>query len=107
MDTWVDPSRRSVTYASLLRSFSDSALRFDDEGLEICNTLYDNIYAPGESRDYEYYGIQMLHWVQIVSERLNTPVISFICDGDGTKSFNQFASLLIMYKVILSSLERV
>ena len=33
VDTWVDPSRRSVTYASLLRSFSDSVLRFDDEGL--------------------------------------------------------------------------
>ena len=84
VDTWVDPSRRSVTYASVLRSFSDSALRFDDEGLEICNTLYDHIYAPGESRDHEYYGIQMLQWVQTVSERLNTPVTSFICDGDAT-----------------------
>ena len=34
-DTWVDPSGRSVTCAPLLRSFSDSALRFDDEGLEL------------------------------------------------------------------------
>ena len=57
MDTWIDSSRRSVTNASLPRSFSDPALRFDDKGLEICNTLYDHIYAPGESRDHEYYGI--------------------------------------------------
>ena len=84
VDTWIDPSRRSVTYASLLRSFSDPALRFDEEELEICNTLYDHIYAPSESRDHEYDGIQMLQWAQTISERLNTPVVSFICDGDAT-----------------------
>ena len=84
VDTWIDPSRRSVTYASLLRSFSDPALRFNDKGLEIYNTLYDHIYAPSESRDHEYYGIQMLQWAQAISERLYTPVASFICDDDAT-----------------------
>ncbi|KAI6658160.1 hypothetical protein LOD99_11104 [Oopsacas minuta] len=69
VDTWIDPSRRSVTYASLLRSFlilCYTSMR----KLEICNTLYDHIYALGESRDHEYYCIQILQWAQTISERL-------------------------------------
>ena len=73
VDTWLDPSRRSVTYVSLLRPFSDPKLRHDDE-FEIINTLYDHIFAPGEPRDHEYYGIQLLQWAQAISERLKTPV---------------------------------
>ena len=57
VDTWVDSSRRSVTYASLLRSFSDPVLCFDD-GLELYNTLCFYIYVPSESQDHEYYTIQ-------------------------------------------------
>ncbi|KAI6659663.1 hypothetical protein LOD99_14586 [Oopsacas minuta] len=82
VDTWLDPSRRSVTYASLLRPLFDPALLHDSEEIEIRNTLYDYMFAPGEPRDHEYYGIQLLQWTKAVSERLKTPVVSFICDGD-------------------------
>ena len=37
--TWLDPSRRSVTYASLLRPFSDPVLFHNNEEIEIRNTL--------------------------------------------------------------------
>ena len=84
VDTWLDPSRRSVTYAFLLRSFFDPVLHYQDNGDEIYNTLYDHNFAPGESRDHEYYGIQMHQWAQSIMERLNTPVTSFVCDGDST-----------------------
>ena len=57
VDTWVGPSRRSVTYASLLRSFSDPALRFDEEGLEICNTLYDHIFSRSRILRYSYVAV--------------------------------------------------
>ena len=54
----------------------------DSEEIEFRNTLYDYIFAPGEPRDHEYYGIQLLQWTKAISERLQTPVVSFICDGD-------------------------
>ena len=92
-----DPSRRSVTHASLLRSFSDPALRFDD-GLELYNTLYDYIYVPCESRDHEYYGIQMFQWAQTISERLKTPVASFLCDGDAILMGARYARSLFSSK---------
>ena len=46
VDTWLDPSRRSVTYASLLRPFSDPVLFHINEEIAIRITLYDYVFAP-------------------------------------------------------------
>ena len=98
IDTWLDSSRRSVTYASLLRPFSDPALLHDSEEIEIRNTLYDYIFAPGEPRDHEYYGKQLLQWTKAISERLQTPVVSFICDGCSFVKRGQICSKFMHFK---------
>ena len=59
-------------------------LHYQNNDQEIYNTLYDHNFAPGETRDHEYYGIQMVQWAFSIRERLDTPVTSFVCDGDST-----------------------